>query len=141
MTESKAHVHVAVAVIIDEARRILIALRQSHQHQGDLWEFPGGKVEATETVEQALKREIQEEVNITIRQAVPMTTIQHDYGDKVVVLDVWQVTDFSGQAQGMEGQRVTWCAIEALSEKSFPAANTAIIEAINQMTNRETANA
>ena len=123
-------VHVAVAVIINAQQQVLIALRQTHQHQGDLWEFPGGKVEADESVYAALLREINEEVGLVITSAHELLIVSHDDGDKTVLLDVWRVDDFSGQAQGREGQHLRWCPISALKQDEFPAANVAIIDAI-----------
>ncbi len=123
-------VHVAVAVIINQHQQVLIALRQAHQHQGNLWEFPGGKVEDDEHIEHALQREIEEEVGLTIHSAEQFLTIGHDYGDKSVLLDVWQVTDYSGQAYGKEGQTLRWCDIQELDDSDFPIANVEIIEAL-----------
>src|SRR5579872_2671749 len=77
-------VHVAVGVISDGADRILISKRAEHLHQGGLWEFPGGKVEANETVQDALRRELFEELAIEITAQQPLITIAHDYSDKSV---------------------------------------------------------
>ncbi len=59
-------VHVAVAVIVNDSGEVCISLRHKDVHQGGLWEFPGGKIEQGETVEKALKREIKEELNLSI---------------------------------------------------------------------------
>ncbi|MFW5425714.1 MAG: 8-oxo-dGTP diphosphatase MutT [Methylophagaceae bacterium] len=123
-------IHVAVAVIVNTSKEVLLALRQSYQHQGKLWEFPGGKVEANEQVYDALVREIDEEIGLTISAAHALVEICHDYGDKAVLLDVWLVDEFSGEAQGREGQQLRWCAVSNLIEDDFPAANVAIIDAI-----------
>lgn len=123
-------VHVAVAVIVNEQKQVLISLRQSHQHQGDLWEFPGGKVETGEATEVALVREIKEELGIKIAKSSPLIKIEHHYQDKSVLLDVWSATDFEGEPRGMEGQTIKWCTISALKQFEFPAANQAIIETI-----------
>lgn len=125
-------IHVAVGVIKNAANNILIAKRSAHQHQGDLWEFPGGKVEAGESVFEALAREFREEVNITIHSAEPLLTVSHDYGDKQVLLDIWQSRDFSGDAQGNEDQPIRWVAIDQLDTYTFPEANKAIIEKLQQ---------
>ncbi|MDO7667749.1 MAG: NUDIX domain-containing protein, partial [Pseudomonadota bacterium] len=78
-------IHVAVATIVNADNEVLLALRQAHQHLGNLWEFPGGKVEADETVYAALKREIWEELAITVIAAKPLLTVSHDYDDRSVL--------------------------------------------------------
>ena len=125
-------VHVAVAAIVNNDREVLIALRQAHQHQGGFWEFPGGKVEQSETVYDALKRETEEELDLKITQASSLLQVSHQYADKAVLLDVWIVTEFDGQAKGREGQPLRWCAIDALQVDDFPAANEAIIKALQE---------
>ncbi|AMK76318.1 MULTISPECIES: Nudix family hydrolase [Methylomonas] len=129
MSTNKQRLHVAVGVIRDGDGRILITQRAKHAHQGGLWEFPGGKLEADEPVQQALARELAEEVGIQVQTATPLIKINHDYGDRHVLLDVWSVTAFSGQASGCEGQAMRWVNVEQLQEFSFPAANVPIIAA------------
>ena len=123
-------VHVAVAVIENASGEILISKRLDHLHMGGFWEFPGGKVEAGETVLQALQREIREEVALDIHTANPLLQIPFRYPDKHVLLDVWHVTDFSGAAQSCEGQQVLWTQRHALSAYQFPPANRGILTAL-----------
>ena len=123
-------VHVAVAVVTNAADEVLIALRPDHVHQGGLWEFPGGKVENTETVEVALKRELLEEVGIAVESARPFMRLHYDYPDKKVLLDVWLVSQFIGIPHGREGQPVQWVPRSTLNEYSFPAANVPIMKAL-----------
>ncbi|MEH6447638.1 MAG: NUDIX domain-containing protein [Oleispira sp.] len=105
----KKLVHVAVGVIFDcppdnqdvdkgqeqlrEKGKVLIAKRADHQHQGGLWEFPGGKVESGESVQVALQRELEEELGLqcSIEDMRPLITIPFHYPDKSVLLDVWSV--------------------------------------------------
>src|SRR6185295_609880 len=101
-------VHVAVGVVSDGGGRILVARRPDHVHQGGLWEFPGGKVEAGETVQQALRREVLEELAIEVVQCRELIAVQHDYSDKAVLLDVWWVDNFRGEPHGREGQPWQW---------------------------------
>lgn len=122
-------IHVVAAVIRDQDGRILIARRPEHKHQGGLWEFPGGKVETGEPVPAALARELQEELGIRVLEAAPLIRIPHHYADKSVLLDVWEVSRFEGEAHGAEGQPVRWVAPEALDGFEFPAANTPILAA------------
>ncbi|MCQ8127431.1 Nudix family hydrolase [Methylomonas rivi] len=128
MTVNSA-VHVAVGVIRDGNGNILLTQRAKHAHQGGLWEFPGGKLEADETVIQALRRELREEVGITVRTAKPLIKINHRYPDLQVLLDVWQVFEFAGAATALEGQAMRWVAPHRLSDYAFPAANAPIITA------------
>lgn len=123
-------VHVAVAVIKDSHGQLFISKRSVESHQGGLWEFPGGKVEDNETVLEALKRELIEEIGITLVQANPLIQIHHDYDDKSVLLDVWCVNKFEGEAFGKEGQKTCWIKQEELPSYDFPAANLPIIKAL-----------
>jgi 8-oxo-dGTP diphosphatase len=121
---------VAVGVIRRTDGKVLIARRPDHVHQGGLWEFPGGKIEAGESVEQALKRELYEELGIAVKIIEPLIKIPYHYSDRSVLLNVWTVKSFSGQAVGREGQQVAWRAVDQLRHDSFPAANQAIITAL-----------
>ena len=122
-------IHVAAAVIRDAAGKILIARRADTQHQGGLWEFPGGKVEADESVETALARELHEELGIVVGVARPLIKVRHDYPDKQVLLDVWEVSTFTGEPHGAEGQPLAWVTARDLTSYEFPAANQPIVAA------------
>ncbi|MGD8710293.1 MAG: Nudix family hydrolase [Ectothiorhodospiraceae bacterium] len=122
-------VHVAVGVIQAPDGSVLIARRPAHLHQGGLWEFPGGKVEAGEGVQEALRRELREELGLEVRDAHPLIRIPFQYPDKSVLLDVWRVNEFDGEPSGREGQPLRWVAKEALREYRFPPANAAIVRA------------
>jgi len=120
---------VAAAVIRGADRRILIAQRAQSQHQGGLWEFPGGKVEPGEDVRTALARELREELGIEVTGARPLIKVEHDYVDKQVLLDVWEVHAFTGQPHGAEGQPLAWVTARELPGYDFPAANQPIVAA------------
>lgn len=122
-------VHVVAAVIRGNDGRILIAKRADEQHQGGLWEFPGGKVESDEAVEAALARELSEELGIVPTAAQPLIQIMHDYPDKQILLDVWNVSAFQGEPHGAEGQPLMWVTNRQLLEYQFPAANKPIVAA------------
>lgn len=120
-------VNVAVGVIKRD-NQIFISKRADNLHQGGLWEFPGGKQEENESIEQALSRELFEEVDITVTKQSAMMLIEHDYGDKQVCLHIQLVEDFSGDAKGKEGQIARWVDIADLHQYAFPEANQKIIE-------------
>lgn len=121
--------NVVAAVIHNSHGQLLLAQRPLHKHQGGLWEFAGGKVDAGETAEQALVRELQEELGITATQYRPLLTVEHHYPDKSVRLNVFRVTAFDGEAHGAEGQPIAWVKPENLYDYQFPAANTPILKA------------
>ncbi|GAA0550067.1 8-oxo-dGTP diphosphatase MutT [Rheinheimera aquimaris] len=124
-------IHVAVGVIL-RGQQILLALRNGKQHQGGKWEFPGGKVEQGETVEQALKRELQEEVAIDVTASSAFMQLEYAYPEKTVLLDIYLVTGFDGEPEGREGQPLRWVGIAGLGDIEFPDANQPIVERIQQ---------
>jgi len=121
-------IQVAAAVIFDDKGRIFLAKRLKNAHQGGLWEFPGGKIEADEVPVDALKRELAEELGIEVVSAEPFISIAFDYPDKAVVLDVFTVSEFQGEPWGREGQQTSWFELQQLATLDFPAANLKILE-------------
>ncbi|MDE1462800.1 Nudix family hydrolase [Spartinivicinus poritis] len=126
----KKSIQVAAAAIINASGEVLIAKRPDDKHQGGKWEFPGGKIEQGETVQAALTRELYEELAIQVITANPLIKITYEYPEKVVQLDVWQVTAFSGDPVGNEGQAIKWVAKTKLSDYQFPPANRPILQAL-----------
>ncbi|GLS82208.1 8-oxo-dGTP diphosphatase MutT [Paraferrimonas haliotis] len=120
---------VAVAVIA-KGTKILIAKRAAEQHQGDKWEYPGGKVEAGESVEQALVRELDEELGIKVQSQQALLEISHQYPEKTVKLMVQWVDEFDGNPVGRENQPLRWVEAQDLPSFTFPDANGPITEAI-----------
>ncbi|GLS25567.1 8-oxo-dGTP diphosphatase MutT [Marinibactrum halimedae] len=134
MLNEKKMVKVAVGVIIRD-QKILLSKRPDHLHQGGLWEFPGGKIENNETVEDALGRELAEELGVQVIRSESLMDVKHDYIDKSVLLQVHMVRHFIGgpteaDTLGEEGQLVRWVPIEELDHYEFPAANQSILMAI-----------
>lgn len=121
-------VHVLAGIILNNKNEVFLAKRAKHQHQGDLWEFPGGKKEAGEKELQALRRELAEELGIDVLTASPFKKISHLYSDKAVLLDFWLVDSFNGEPQGLEGQLVRWVPVNDLRDYHFPAANQPIVD-------------
>ena len=101
-------VQVAVGVLLREDGAFLLTSRPPGKVYAGYWEFPGGKLEAGETVEQALRRELQEEIGITIDDCHPWKTEQIDYPHAWVQLNFCQVTRWHGVMTMHEGQQFAW---------------------------------
>jgi 8-oxo-dGTP diphosphatase len=130
MNLSSSIIHVAVGIVFNSQGQVLVALRPQHVDQSGLWEFPGGKIELGESVAAALTRELAEEVGIQVSSAVPLLRVPHHYPQHEVLLHVWKITAFSGEAYGREGQDIQWIFPHQLSQLAVPAANLAVVEAV-----------
>ena len=121
---------VVAAIVRNPQGEILLSQRPAHKHQGGRWEFPGGKVEAGESLHAALARELHEELGIDVQHSIPFMTIDHVYPELTVRLYFREVTDWSGMPHGREQQPVDWFALSQLSSLSFPEANTPVVTAL-----------
>ena len=128
-------VHVAVALFLCKGN-VLIAKRHDNTHQGGKWEFPGGKVEAGESVFAALQRECMEELGVYVLQAKPFMQQAYTYPEKSVLLDVWQVDAFYGDAQALDSQAICWVPVSELSHYDFPEPNRLMISEILRVQSR-----
>lgn len=108
MTGERTPVDVAVGVLIDEAGRFLLTSRPEGKVYAGYWEFPGGKLEAGEGVEAALRRELHEELGIDIGAAEPWRVELVDYPHALVRLHFRKVRTWSGDFEMREGQRMAW---------------------------------
>ena len=132
MASSLRFIHVLAAVITDVRGRILLARRTDGRDLAGLWEFPGGKREAGESPEQALVRELQEELGITVQVGAPLINVPQEYPDKRLHLDVRHVTTWSGIPRGVEGQALAWVAPEKLVRYNMPPADRPVVAALRQ---------
>lgn len=123
-------IDVAVGVIINPENEVLLTQRPDHVHQGGLWEFPGGKCKADESIMETLVRELKEEVGIDVVRADPLIQIQHNYPDCVVNLQVYKIVAYEGIAHSQEGQTMRWVSMTTLKNIAMPAANAAIVQAV-----------
>ena len=119
---------ISIAIVKNSENLFLICLRPEGVHQGGKWEFPGGKVEKNETPELALSRELFEEVGLNAIDYQLIESKLFDYGDTALYLHFYLVTQFSGEAQGREGQPIKWVSKAQLTLYEFPDANKTVIE-------------
>jgi 8-oxo-dGTP diphosphatase len=113
-------VEVAVGVLIQADGQFLLTSRPAGKVYEGYWEFPGGKIEAGETVEQALRRELQEEIGVTIGSAQPWRIELVDYPHALVRLNFCKVFDWQGTLVMKEGQRHAWQALPVQVQPVLP---------------------
>lgn len=131
-TDSLPRKAIGVAVIWNEQRQILIDKRRPEGLLGGLWEFPGGKIEKNETVEECIKREIQEELGIEIAVGDRLITIDHTYSHFHVTLFVHHCRHIAGIPQPIESDEIRWVTLAEIDSFAVPQANSQIIAALRQ---------
>ena len=114
--------------LIKDSSKILISRRKPNTSFAGFWELPGGKCNIDECDFSALKRELHEELGITLLQAKKINDFNHSYGDVNLNLSVWMVNKFSGNMHGAEGQDIIWCEISDIANYRFPPANEKIFK-------------
>jgi 8-oxo-dGTP diphosphatase len=124
---------VVAGALCDARGRILIARRPADRHMGGRWEFPGGKVGRDETEEQALVRELREELGVQVRAPQFCLRLTHAYPDRTVELSCWIVADFSGEPQCRDGQQLKWVAAAELMQQDILEADLPFIEALQRL--------
>ena len=122
---------VAVAVILKPNGEFLLARRPEGKPYAGYWEFPGGKVEPGERVEQALRRELREELGIEVEQAYPWVTQVFTYPHATVKLHFYRVLAWRGEPHPREGQRLEWQRVDALQVSPLLPANGPILRALS----------
>ena len=123
-------VNAAVAVLQDASGRVLLAQRPEGKGWAGWWEFPGGKIEQGESAQQALSRELMEELGMQVVQAYPWLTREHAYPEKTVRLHFFMVRDWQGEPQSLENQRWSWQDPANIEVSPLLPANQAIIDAL-----------
>ncbi|MFB2938769.1 8-oxo-dGTP diphosphatase MutT [Aerosakkonemataceae cyanobacterium BLCC-F154] len=127
------HKIIGVAVIWNQQGKILIDRRRPEGLMGGLWEFPGGKLEPGETVQDCIKREIEEELAIGIEVGDHLITIDHTYSQFHVTLNVYHCRHESGEPQPIECDEIRWVTVDELLSYEFPVANLQIIQALKEI--------
>lgn len=125
---TKPVVQVSVGIIRNEFSEIYLTQRLEGQDFAQALEFPGGKVDANETPEEALKRELEEEIGIHVLSAFPYDSYRFDYPTKIIEFFFYLVEEWVGEPFGREGQEGFWIAQSELDAGQFPPANAEIIQ-------------
>ena len=122
-------VHVSAVALIDVDGRILLTQRPEGKSMAGLWEFPGGKIEAGETPEQALIRELEEELGINTWASclAPLTFASHSYENFHLVMPLFACRKWEGIPYGKEGQNLKWVRPNQLRDYPMPPADEPII--------------
>jgi mutator protein MutT len=120
------------AGLVHRQGRYLIAKRKPGVHLAGFWEFPGGKREPGETLEECLQRELFEELSIRIDVPIPFQIIRHEYAEKTVELHFFRCSIETGLATAIDCAEIRWVWPHELSDYEFPSADRPIIEALRR---------
>ena len=122
-------VQVAAALVLHEGR-YLLTRRKADVHLGGLWEFPGGKREPGESLEECLRRELREELGIEITEPVPFQVIRHAYPEKTVELHFFRCSIKDGQPRPLGCEALQWVPPEELARVPLPPADRPLVEVL-----------
>lgn len=120
---------VVAAALVDADNRVLLARRPEGRHMAGLWEFPGGKVKAGETPQEAIIRELKEELGIDVQKPclAPLTFASHDYEEFHLLMPLFICRRWQGLAQPLEGQQLAWVEKHRLRDYPMPPADEPLI--------------
>jgi 8-oxo-dGTP diphosphatase len=130
-------IEVVAGALFDSVGRVLIAQRPAGKALAGRWEFPGGKLHAGESPYAGLVRELREELGVEVQAAERLMRYSHDYPDRVVWLDMWTVSAWSGEPRGLDGQSLKWVAPGRLDEEDILEADQPIVAALRQLQSGE----
>lgn len=125
-------VHVAAMALVDPEGRVLLAQRPEGKSMAGMWEFPGGKVEAGETPEACIRREMTEELGVTLCEHcfAPLTFVSHTYETFHLVMLLYIARKWEGIPTGIEGQQLTWRRPADMGSLPMPAADLPLVAAL-----------
>lgn len=120
---------VAAAALVDTDNRVLLSKRPEGKTLAGLWEFPGGKVDAGETPEQALRRELKEELDIEVCETclAPFTFASHTYNAFHLLMPLYLCRNWEGEIAPQEGQEVAWVRARRLADYPMPPADAPLV--------------
>ena len=123
------HLDVAVAIVFRDSK-VLITRRKQGRVLGGYWEFPGGKVELNESLQDTVRRELLEELGIGVSPVVSFAPVQHQYPDRVVTLHAFLCTHEAGEPQLIDCDEFRWVAPSDLRAYQFPEANLVLLDQV-----------
>lgn len=123
-------IQVAAGILLDRAGRVLITQRRCAGPFDGLWEFPGGKLDAGESAEAALSRELKEELGIAVGTVEPYLELAYDYPGRSVALQFFLVRDWQGKPGGVEGQALRWVDVARLDPSELLPADAPLVAAL-----------
>jgi len=126
------HLEVSAGILCDAKGRVLIAQRLDGGSLHGLWEFPGGKIAAGETAEQALSRELAEELGIEVLECSSFMYLQHEYDDRSVSIEFFIVSHWNCEPLGREGQELRWVLRQSLDARELLPADMPVVAALQQ---------
>ena len=126
MANDDMPVEVAAGLVFHD-ERLLITQRLPGDYLGGLWEFPGGKREASETFEDCLRRELVEELSITVSVDKMLTEIEHAYPERTVHLKFYRCSLMSGEPEAIGCQAFAWVRADELAAYEFPSADSQLL--------------
>lgn len=133
ITVPDSRLYVVVGVLRNPQGQLLVQQRLPGKPCAGLWEFPGGKVEKNESPQQALFRELNEEIGVSVKNIIPLTQIAHDYEHANVWLDVYLIDNFTAQITNREAQNFGWKSIEEILQMDVLAAVHPILDAVKSL--------
>jgi 8-oxo-dGTP diphosphatase len=130
MSSSVKHVRVVAALIPSTSGRYLVQQRLPNKSRANLWEFPGGKVEAGETDEAALARECREELDVELEVGRRLWGTTHEYADLVITLELFAATIVQGEPKALGAQGFRFCTFDEMRTLPFCEADVPLLEGL-----------
>ncbi|HKJ34187.1 MAG TPA: A/G-specific adenine glycosylase [Balneolales bacterium] len=131
--KKRPHHHIGVGIIRNERNEVLIALRPEKAMLGNLWEFPGGKKEKGEKIEQTVRRELKEELDVEVKVGPKLMDIKHAYSHFKITLHAFFCTMISGEPKPKTSQEIRWVSIRELDQYPFPKANRSLVNKLSEL--------
>ena len=130
VSSDKPHFRVTAGLLWQNGM-VLITKRPQGSHLAGFWEFPGGKQEVGETLEECLEREIKEELGVEVRAEKLLLTVDHEYENRIISLTLFLCALLSGEPKPLECEEMRWVHPEDLTQYRFPPPDEKIIERLS----------